>query len=128
MEPVYRQLVTHENAGPPASLTPRLSKARPMGACACRSDLVRKGLPSRNLIYGLRYHILALAMPRATPIRREKVIDEHGNILELAIWKVPPTSLNPAGIRYRLAFVRSGERTPVVLYDWHAPKGSPPPR
>jgi hypothetical protein len=63
------------------------------------------------------------AMPRATPIRREKVIDEHGNILELAIWKVPPTGLNPAGIRYRLAFVRSRERTPVVLYDWHAPKG-----
>jgi Family of unknown function (DUF6516) len=62
-------------------------------------------------------------MSRATPIRREKVIDEHGNILELAIWKVPPTGLNPAGIRYRLAFVRSGERTPVVLYDWHAPKG-----
>jgi hypothetical protein len=64
-----------------------------------------------------------LAMPRATAIRREKVIDEHGNIVELAVWKVPPTRLNPAGIRYRLAFVRSGERTPVVLYDWHVPKG-----
>lgn len=62
-------------------------------------------------------------MPRATPIRREKVIDEHGNTLELAIWKVSPTEANPAGIRYRLAFVRSGERSPVVLYDWHAPKG-----
>jgi hypothetical protein len=56
-------------------------------------------------------------MPRATPIRREKVIDEEGNIVELAIWKMPPTHLNPAGIRYRLAFVRRSERDPAVLYD-----------
>ena len=42
-------------------------------------------------------------MPRATPIRREKVIDERGNITELAIWQVPPTGQNQAGIRYRLA-------------------------
>jgi len=62
-------------------------------------------------------------MPRATPIRREKVIDERGNIVELAIWKVPPTGQNPAGIRYRLAFVRRGEEVPTVLYDCHPPKG-----
>jgi hypothetical protein len=60
---------------------------------------------------------LFLTMPRATPIRREKVIDEEGNIVELAIWKMPPTHLNPAGIRYRLAFVRRSERDPAVLYD-----------
>lgn len=34
-------------------------------------------------------------MPRATPILREKVIDEAGNIVELAIWRVP------VGLRYR---------------------------
>jgi len=62
-------------------------------------------------------------MPRAIPVRREKVIDEQGNIAELAIWKVPPTRQNLAGIRYRLAFVRRSERTPAVLYDWHPPKG-----
>jgi Family of unknown function (DUF6516) len=62
-------------------------------------------------------------MPRATPIRREKVIDEQGNIVELAIWKVPSTRQNVAGIRYRLAFVRRGEGVPAVLYDWHLPKG-----
>ena len=62
-------------------------------------------------------------MPRATPIRREKVIDEHGNIVELAIWKVLPTPQNPVGVRYRLAFVRRGEAVPVVLYDCHPPKG-----
>jgi len=34
-----------------------------------------------------------------------------------------PTRQNVAGIRYRLAFVRRGEGVPVVLYDWHPPKG-----
>ena len=28
-------------------------------------------------------------MPRATPILREKVIDEASNIVELATWRVP---------------------------------------
>jgi hypothetical protein len=43
-------------------------------------------------------------MPRAIPIRREKVIDEQGNIVELAIWKVLPSRENATGIRYRLAW------------------------
>jgi hypothetical protein len=63
-------------------------------------------------------------MPRATPILREKVIDEEGNIVELAIWRVPVTPRVPAGVRYRLAFVRAGEAAPAVLYDNHHPKGS----
>jgi hypothetical protein len=62
-------------------------------------------------------------MPRAIPIRREKVIDEQGNIVELAIWKVAPTRQNQAGIRYRLAFVPKGKGVPAVLYDCHPPKG-----
>ena len=62
-------------------------------------------------------------MPRATSILREKVIDEEGNILELAIWSVPTTPRSPSGARYRLAFVRPGEENPVVLYDNHSPKG-----
>lgn len=62
-------------------------------------------------------------MARATAILREKVIDEEGNIVELAIWRVPMTSGAPAGVRYRLAFIRSSETTPAVLYDNHAPKG-----
>jgi hypothetical protein len=62
-------------------------------------------------------------MPRATPVLREKVIDEQGNILELVIWRVPPSSGNPSGVRYRLAFVRQGEEKPAVLYDNHPPKG-----
>ncbi len=59
----------------------------------------------------------------STPVLREKVIDEEGNILELVIWQVPTTARNPSGVRYRLAFVRSGEERPAVLYDNHSPKG-----
>lgn len=62
-------------------------------------------------------------MPRATLVLREKVIDEEGNIVELVIWKVPVTPPHPVGVRYRLAFVRRGERAPAVLYDNHHPKG-----
>jgi len=62
-------------------------------------------------------------MGRATPVLREKVIDEKGNITELAIWQVAPTAHRPPSVRYRLAFIRRGEPAPVVLYDNHAPKG-----
>ena len=62
-------------------------------------------------------------MVRATPVLREKVIDEEGNITELAIWQVPRTRRRPARVRYRLAFIRRGEATPAVLYDNHVPKG-----
>jgi hypothetical protein len=62
-------------------------------------------------------------MPRATLIRREKIIDEDGNILELVIWRVESASRQPSGVRYRLAFIRRGDATPVVLYDNHSPKG-----
>jgi len=62
-------------------------------------------------------------MPRATPVLREKVVDEHGNILELVIWRVPATPRNSSSVRYRLAFVRRGEEKPAVLYDNHSPKG-----
>ena len=67
--------------------------------------------------------IYCLPMPQATLILREKVIDEEGNIIELVIWKVPVAPQNPAGVRYRLAYVPRGERAPAVLYDNHAPKG-----
>lgn len=43
--------------------------------------------------------------------------------MEVAIWKVPMSKQSPAGVRYRLAFVRRGERAPAVLYDNHHPKG-----
>ncbi len=62
-------------------------------------------------------------MERVTPILREKVIDEAGNVLELAIWKVPVNVRYPEGIRYRLAYISFGGAAPEILYDNHAPKG-----
>lgn len=62
-------------------------------------------------------------MGRARPILREKIIDEHGNITEFAIWALPGHPSGLEGIRYRLAFIRRGETSPAVLYDNHAPKG-----
>ena len=41
----------------------------------------------------------------------------------MVIWQVEPNPRQPEGIRYRLALVLAGERTPVVLYDNHHPKG-----
>lgn len=40
-----------------------------------------------------------------------------------AFSRVPVGPGSPSGVRYRLAFVRQGEKTPGVLYDNHAPKG-----
>jgi len=62
-------------------------------------------------------------MGRARLVLREKVIDEDGNITEFAIWQVPGRRHRAGQLRYRLAFVRPGERTPAVLYDNHDPKG-----
>jgi len=63
------------------------------------------------------------AMGRARLVLREKVIDEEANITEFAIWEVPGRRREAERLRYRLAFVRRGERTPAVLYDNHDPKG-----
>lgn len=62
-------------------------------------------------------------MARAIAIFLEKVTDEQGNIYEAAIWKVDRSPRYPAGVRYRLVFIRAGETSPVVLYDNHPPKG-----
>ena len=62
-------------------------------------------------------------MARATIVLRQKIVDVDGNIRELAIWELPATVDAPAGVKYRLAFVRRGEAKPVVLYDNHSPKG-----
>ncbi len=62
-------------------------------------------------------------MARARAVLHEKVIDERGNIMELAIWQVSATDQYPQGVRYRLAFVLRGTGEPAVLCDNHHPKG-----
>jgi hypothetical protein len=60
---------------------------------------------------------------RATLLRHRKWTDERGNLYEIVLWKVARSARHPEGIRYRLAFVRSGEKAPALLYDNHHPKG-----
>ena len=62
-------------------------------------------------------------MARAVLIFRERLTDAEGNLTEVVIWRVPVGPSYPDGIRYRLAWIRRGEKRPAVLYDNHAPKG-----
>lgn len=61
-------------------------------------------------------------MAKAELYPRSKVSDDEGNLREIVIWKVQPSPRTPEGIRYRLAFIRAGERRPAILYDNHPPK------
>ncbi len=56
-------------------------------------------------------------------LRREKYVDADGDVVELVLWRVPPSTAYPDGVRYRLAFLLAGTKTPAVLYDNHHPKG-----
>lgn len=62
-------------------------------------------------------------MVRAKLIRRRKWTDERGNLYEIVLWRVEKNARHPEDVRYRLAFIRSGEETPTILYDNHHPKG-----
>ena len=62
-------------------------------------------------------------MAPAKLILRRKWTDERGNLYEVVLWKVERNPRHPEGVRYRLAFIRSGEEVPAVLYDNHHPKG-----
>ena len=62
-------------------------------------------------------------MARAILILQRKWTDERGNLYEMVLWKVVRSARYPEAVRYRLAFVRSGEEAPALLYDNHHPKG-----
>jgi len=59
---------------------------------------------------------------RARLLHWFKLIDA-GGLEERVAWEVPVSRKYPQGIRYRLVFVRAGEKQPAVLYDNHHPKG-----
>jgi len=60
---------------------------------------------------------------RAVLLLRRKYTDEHGDLFDWVVWKVPVDRLYREGVRYRLAFIPQGMGMPVVLYDNHHPKG-----
>jgi hypothetical protein len=59
----------------------------------------------------------------AAVVLRERTTDEQGNLREMVIWRIAPNPRQPEGVRYRLALILAGERSPAVLYDNHHPKG-----
>jgi uncharacterized protein DUF6516 len=60
---------------------------------------------------------------QAKLLRHRKWTDERGNLYEIVLWRVARNVRHPEGVRYRLAFIRSGQETPALLYDNHHPKG-----
>lgn len=50
-------------------------------------------------------------------------LEDAGGLEERVAWEVTVSRKYPEGIRYRLVFVRAGEKQPAVLYDNHHPKG-----
>lgn len=62
-------------------------------------------------------------MAPAKLIIRQKWTDEKGNLYEIVLWRVERNARHPEGVRYRLAFIRTGEDVPAILYDNHHPKG-----
>lgn len=62
-------------------------------------------------------------MAQASLLRHRKWTDERGNLYEIVLWQVERSTRHPEGVRYRLAFIRSGEQIPILLYDNHHPKG-----
>jgi hypothetical protein len=62
-------------------------------------------------------------MAPARLLTRRKWTDEQGNLYEIVLWKVERNARHPEGLRYRLAFIRTGEEVPAILYDNHHPKG-----
>jgi len=59
---------------------------------------------------------------KARLIHSLKLIDEAAGIEEHKVWAVPKDEKHPEGVRYRLAYIPSGQKEPAVLYDNH-PKG-----
>jgi hypothetical protein len=44
-----------------------------------------------------------------------KTIERDGSIVEMKIWRVPPSHDKPHGLKYSLVFIRDGKR--IVGYD-----------
>ena len=77
-----------------------------------------------RMLHGILCHVgKRQDVLRATLLRRRKWTDDRGNLYEVILWKVERSRRYPEGVRYRLAFIRSGEEIPALLYDNHHPKG-----
>ena len=58
---------------------------------------------------------------KARLIFHVKHVDEHGNIVEMKIWRVKKTADKPHGLKYSLVYIENGKR--IVGYDNSEGKG-----
>ena len=52
---------------------------------------------------------------KARLIRHSKVVEDSGNIIEVKLWQVSPSSDRPHGFKYSLVYIVDGRR--VIGYD-----------
>ena len=52
---------------------------------------------------------------KAVSVKRVKVSDEYGNIIEIKVWSVPRTREKPHGFKYSLVYIVDEKR--VIGYD-----------
>lgn len=67
------------------------------------------------------HHGCKITYMKAEPYYTYKRLYENGDIIEIAVWKVPVTADKPHGFKYALAFIRDGKR--IVGYDNAERKG-----
>lgn len=60
-------------------------------------------------------------MAKAKVLRKYKIALEHGLLIEIAIYGIPPSKYYPEGLKYRLYLLQHGRV--IVGYDNHQPKG-----
>src|SRR3990167_2409018 len=58
---------------------------------------------------------------RAKRIRHNKFRDDNGNIIEVKMWQVTPSTDKPHGYKYSLVYIVNGKR--VIGYDNAEGKG-----
>lgn len=56
-----------------------------------------------------------IPLVKGTLIRHTKVSEDNGNIVEIKLWKVPPSEDKPHGYKYSLTYVVKDKR--VIGYD-----------
>lgn len=69
------------------------------------------------------YYWYIIPLMKAKLVRRNKVYDEDGNIIEVKMWRVGPSSDKFHGYKYSLVYIVGGER--VIGYDNGEGRGRP---
>ena len=61
------------------------------------------------------------SVKKAELVRHIKVIEDNGNIIEVKMWQISPSSDKPHGYKYSLVYIVKGKR--IIGYDNSEGKG-----